>query len=65
MGKTNIKPDVNDWRTAVRPYGREMKYDRKKHHRRSIRLKEYDYSQPGAYFVTICTHNEGMRIWNY
>lgn len=24
--------------------------------RRSIRLKEYDYSQPGAYFVTICTH---------
>jgi len=26
------------------------------HHRRSIRLKDYDYSQPGAYFVTICTH---------
>lgn len=26
------------------------------HHRRSIRLKEYDYSQPGAYFITICTH---------
>ena len=24
--------------------------------RRSIRLKEYDYSQPGAYFITICTH---------
>ena len=24
--------------------------------RRSIRLKGYDYSQPGAYFVTICTH---------
>jgi len=22
--------------------------------RRSIRLKEYDYSQPGAYFVTVC-----------
>ena len=31
-----------------------MKYDRNKHHRRSIRLKGYDYSQPGAYFVTIC-----------
>ncbi|KPK87129.1 hypothetical protein AMJ80_12340 [bacterium SM23_31] len=28
-----------------------------KHHRRSIRLKEYDYTRPGAYFVTICTHN--------
>ena len=26
------------------------------HHRRSIRLKDYDYSQPGAYFVTLCTH---------
>ena len=26
------------------------------HHRHSIRLKEYDYSQPGAYFITICTH---------
>ena len=25
-----------------------------KHHRRSIRLKGYDYSQPGAYFVTMC-----------
>jgi REP element-mobilizing transposase RayT len=25
------------------------------HHRRSIRLEGYDYSQPGAYFVTICT----------
>lgn len=24
--------------------------------RRSIRLKGYDYSQEGAYFVTICTH---------
>ncbi|RMF88108.1 MAG: transposase [Nitrospinota bacterium] len=24
-------------------------------HRRSIRLSGYDYTQPGAYFVTICT----------
>lgn len=32
-----------------------MKYDSEKHHRHSIRLKEYDYSQAGAYFVTICT----------
>jgi REP element-mobilizing transposase RayT len=31
------------------------KYDSPKHHRRSIRLKHYDYSQSGAYFVTICT----------
>jgi REP element-mobilizing transposase RayT len=27
------------------------------HQRKSIRLKEYDYSQPGEYFVTICTYN--------
>ncbi len=27
------------------------------HNRRSIRLQEYDYAQPGGYFVTICTHN--------
>jgi putative transposase len=26
------------------------------HHRKSIRLKEYDYSQPGDYFVTVCTY---------
>ncbi len=34
-----------------------MSHDPKRHHRRSIRLKGYDYTQPGAYFVTICTHN--------
>lgn len=28
-----------------------------KRNRRSIRLKGYDYSRAGAYFVTICTHN--------
>ena len=32
---------------------RRMKFDPEKHHRRSIRLKDYDYSQGGAYFVTI------------
>ncbi len=26
------------------------------HHRRSIRLKGYDYTQPGAYFITLVTH---------
>jgi putative transposase len=28
-----------------------------RHHRRSIRLPAYDYTQPGAYFVTVCTQN--------
>ena len=34
-----------------------MRYDPDIHHRRSIRLKGYDYSQSGAYFLTICTQN--------
>ncbi len=28
--------------------------------RKRIRLEGYDYSQNGAYFVTICTHNREM-----
>jgi hypothetical protein len=28
------------------------------HDRRSIRLKDYDYSQNGTYFVTICTKDK-------
>lgn len=32
-----------------------MRYDPAEHHRRSLRLKGYDYSQPGAYFVTVVT----------
>jgi REP element-mobilizing transposase RayT len=27
------------------------------HHRKSIRLKGYDYSQPGLYFITICVQD--------
>ena len=34
-----------------------MPYDPACHHRRSIRLKGYDYTQPGAYFITLCTQN--------
>jgi REP element-mobilizing transposase RayT len=34
-----------------------MPYEPQKHHRRSIRLKNYDYAQPGAYFVTLLTHD--------
>jgi len=35
----------------------QPRYNPQIHHRRSIRLKGYDYSQAGAYFITICTHN--------
>ena len=34
-----------------------MKYDSQKHHRQSIRLHGYDYSQTGGYFLTIVTHD--------
>jgi REP element-mobilizing transposase RayT len=32
-------------------------YDPDKHHRRSIRLKGYDYTRRGAYFVTVCVQH--------
>jgi putative transposase len=35
-----------------------MEFDPEVHHRRSIRLREFDYSQPGAYFVTLCAFNK-------
>ena len=49
--------------------------DSEKHKRRSIRLREYDYSQTGGYFITICTYggkylfgdvvNEQMELNEY
>jgi len=37
-----------------------MKYNPAKHDRQSIRLPGYDYSRPGAYFITMCVKN---REW--
>src|ERR1035437_3146160 len=39
-----------------RPYktDKTMPFNPDIHHRHSIRLKDYDYSQAGAYFITIC-----------
>ncbi|MCL2652153.1 MAG: hypothetical protein FWD60_14165, partial [Candidatus Azobacteroides sp.] len=39
-----------------------MKYNPAIHHRRSIRLKGYDYSQEGMYFVTICCQDMLCRF---
>lgn len=33
-----------------------MKYNPEIHHRKSIRLKDYDYSSEGLYFITICAY---------
>ena len=39
-----------------------MKYNPDVHHRRSIRLKDYDYSQAGMYFVTLCCDKRKCRF---
>ncbi len=39
-----------------------MPHDQAHFHRRSIRLPGYDYSQPGAYFVTVVTFNREKRF---
>ncbi len=37
-----------------------MVYNPRIHHRKSIRLKGYDYSQEGLYFITICVQNKKL-----
>ena len=32
--------------------------------RKPTRLKNYDYSTAGAYFVTVCTHDKRCIFWN-
>ena len=39
-------------------------YNPQIHHRRSIRLKGYDYAQEGLYFITICCENRICRFGN-
>ena len=34
------------------------------HHRRSIRLQDYDYTHTGAYFITICVQNHECLLGN-
>ncbi|HON78164.1 MAG TPA: transposase [Spirochaetota bacterium] len=37
---------------------KKFSYNPDIHHRRSIRKKGYDYSGPGVYYITICSHNQ-------
>ena len=32
--------------------------------RKYMRLKNYDYNLPGAYFITICTEHKKPMLWN-
>ena len=56
-GKKFFAPtvDCNTRPIATRKF--VMQYNPDLHHRRSIRLRDDDYSQAGAYFFTVCTHN--------
>jgi len=40
----------------------KSKFNPQIHHRRSIRLKGYDYSQAGMYFITICCQDRICRF---
>ncbi len=40
------------------------KYDPQIHHRKSIRLRDYDYSQAGAYYITICVKDKVFLFGN-
>ena len=41
-----------------------MEYNPEKHHRRSIRIKNYDYSKNGYYFITICSKDRECIFGN-
>ena len=65
LGSLDLTPGpfpMGEWDSVLR-YNQSMKFDpqkpvdvaQDKYHRRSIRLQGYDYSQAGAYYVTIVT----------
>ena len=49
---------------AYRPYRADgpRRYDSRIHHRRSIRLRKFDYAGAGAYFVTIVVKDRACRL---
>ena len=48
---------MRPYQTGCTSQHQPVRYNPDIHHRRSIRLKGFDYSQAGAYFVTVCTQN--------
>jgi REP element-mobilizing transposase RayT len=51
-----IIPAGRSWVGGLHMSGNVWEWTRKLRQRRSPRLQGYDYSQSGAYFVTVCTH---------
>ena len=41
-----------------------MVYNPDVHHRKSIRLKDYDYSKEGMYFITMCIQDRKCILGN-
>ncbi|MCD6286142.1 MAG: transposase [Anaerolineae bacterium] len=42
----------------------KSRYDPARHHRRSIRLRGWDYAGSGVYFVTVCTYRRRCLFGN-
>jgi len=42
----------------------ENGFDPERHHRHQFRLKEYDYTNVGAYFLTVCTKDKQLFFEN-
>jgi len=59
IGRPNGLKKVSQTRINI-----NMAYDPKIHHRRSIRLKGYDYSQAGLYYITMCVQNKDYLFGN-
>ncbi len=57
-GKKREYHNLSNYLNDIQQHIKMEKYNPKIHHRRSIRLKGYDYSQAGLYFVTICCQNK-------
>jgi putative transposase len=53
---------VNRWEANVTGQTEVLANDPETKHRRSVRLKAYDYSQAGAYFITICAQDRACRF---
>ena len=49
---------INFFLKLNRKKDKMIQFDPQKHHRRSIRLKGYDYSKQGFYFITICCEDK-------
>jgi hypothetical protein len=56
MGRAGVCPQPGLSYTVEK-----MLHDPRKHRRRSIRLNGYEYTQPGAYFVTIYTQGSSPK----